>query len=78
MPASAIIALLVTYGPTAINLISTLIATAESGGNVTASQWAALTVQLSQTAQDRMALALKAAGVDPASPTGAALLAAAK
>lgn len=78
MPATAIISLLVTYGPTAINLITTLIQTAEGNGNVTAAQWAALTAQLNQTAQDRMLLALKAAGIDPTSAQGVAMLALAK
>jgi len=78
MPASAIISLLVTYGPSAISLISTLISKAEASGNVTAAEWTALTAQLSLTAQDHMLAQLKAAGIDPASPNGVALLAASK
>jgi uncharacterized membrane protein YebE (DUF533 family) len=75
MSAALIIQLLVTYGPAAIQLIDTLIGAAETQGNVTAAQWASLSASLKLSASDHMLAQLKAAGVDPASPQGVALLA---
>jgi uncharacterized membrane protein YebE (DUF533 family) len=78
MGAAAIITLLTTYGPAAIGLITTLITTAEANGTVTAAQWATLSASLSKSATDLMTARLIAAGIDPASPQGLALLAATK
>lgn len=75
MPVSLIIALLTAFGPSAVQLITALIAKWETNGAVTPAEWAALSAALTQTAQDRMKLQLVAAGIDPASPQGVALLA---
>ena len=75
MPVSLIISLLTTFGPSAVNLITTLIQKWETNGNVTSAEWAALSVSLTQTAKDRMKVQLVAAGIDPVSPQGVALLA---
>lgn len=75
MSAALIIQLLAQFGPSAINLITTLIQNAENNQVVTSAQWAALAASLQQTATDRMTAQLKAAGIDPASAQGQALLA---
>jgi sensor domain CHASE-containing protein len=75
MPVSLIIALLTTFGPSAVQLITALIAKWETNGSVTSAEWAALSASLTQTAKDRMRLQLIAAGIDPASPQGIAMLA---
>ena len=75
MPASLIISLLTTFGPDAVKLITALIAKWESNGSVTSAEWAALSASLTQTAKDRMTAKLIAAGIDPASPQGVAMLA---
>lgn len=76
MSVTAIIALLEEFGPPAIGLITKLIALAESKGTVSSAEWASLTAQLNMSAHDLMLARLIAAGVDPASPQGVALLAA--
>lgn len=78
MPVSAIISLLTTFGPPAVNLITTLISKWETNGAVTSEEWSALTAQLQQTAQQRMQAQLAAAGIDPSSPHGVAMLELAK
>jgi sensor domain CHASE-containing protein len=75
MPVSLIITLLTTFGPSAVQLITSLINKWETNGTVTAAEWATLSASLTQTAKDRMKLQLTAAGIDPASPQGVALLA---
>lgn len=75
MPISLVITLLETFGPSAINLITQLIATWEANGVITSAQWASLTANLNQTAADRAKLQLTAAGIDPASAQGLAFLA---
>ena len=75
MPVSLIIALLTTFGPSAVQLITALIAKWETNGSVTSAEWAALSASLTQPAKDRMRLQLIAAGIDPASPQGIAMLA---
>ena len=75
MPIATVIMLLQTFGPGAMQLITSLINTWESNGVVTAAQWTALTASLNQSAGDRMTAQLKAAGIDPASPQGVAMLA---
>jgi hypothetical protein len=75
MPVSLIITLLTTFGPGAVQLISGLITQLESNQPVTAQQWATLTASLSQNAQQRMLAQLQAAGIDPKSPQGTAMLA---
>jgi len=75
MPVSLIISLLTTFGPSAVQLITALIAKWETNGSVTSAEWAALSLALTQTAKDRMKAQLIAAGIDPASPQGVALLA---
>ena len=78
MPASLIVQLLATFGPPAVNAIDTLITKWQTNGVVTAEEWAALSASLKQSASDRMKAQLVAAGIDPASPQGQALLALAK
>ena len=78
MPIALIVQLLTTFGPGAVQLITSLIAKWETNGTVTAAEWATLTASLTQTAQSRMLAQLTAAGIDPASPQGVAMLALAK
>ena len=78
MPIALIVSLLSTFGPGAVQLITSLIAKWETSGVVTAAEWAALTASLSQSAQDRMLLQLKSAGIDPTSLQGITMLALAK
>jgi len=77
MPVQLIVQLLVAFGPSAIQLVDQLIAKWESNGAVTAAEWTTLRQAATQTAKDRMLLQLQTAGIDPASPQGVALLAAA-
>ena len=74
MPIALIVQLLTTFGPSAVQLISTLISTWESNGIVTAAQWTTLAASLTLTAQDQMKKQLLAAGIDPTSPQGIAML----
>lgn len=74
MTASAIVALIEEFGPTAIGLVTNLINLVESKSNVTAAQWASLTASLSKSANDLMLARLQAAGIDPNSAQGKALL----
>ena len=75
MGAAEIIQLLAIFGPSAINLITTLIEKAQTNGTVSAAEWATLAASLQQTAADRMKAVLAAQNIDPASPQGLALLA---
>jgi hypothetical protein len=75
MSAALIIQLLTTFGPSAVNLVTTLINQIESNQSVTAAQWATLAAALQQTARDRLTLQLQSAGIDPTSTQGVALLA---
>lgn len=77
MPVQLIVTLLTTFGPSAIGLIDKLIAKWETNGAVTAAEWADLRASAMSTAKDRMLAALTQYGVDPTSPQGVALLAAA-
>ncbi len=77
MSAALIISLLTTFGPSAITLIDGLIQKIETKGDVTAAEWANLSASVRQTGKDRMLIVLQTAGIDPASPQGVALLAAA-
>lgn len=77
MSAALIAQLLATFGPSAIQLIDTLIAKISANGAVTADEWTTLKASISQSAKDRMLVQLKAAGIDPSGPQGVALLAAA-
>jgi hypothetical protein len=78
MEAAAIIDLLEEFGPPAINLVTTLIQKAEAKGTVSLAEWTTLTAAINLTAADHMTAMLKAAGIDPASPQGQAMLGAAK
>jgi hypothetical protein len=78
MPVTLIISLLSTFGPSAVTLITSLIAKWETNGTVTAAEWATLTASLSQTAQQHMQAQLTTAGIDPTSAQGVAMLALAK
>lgn len=78
MPAALIIQLLATFGPSAVTLIDTLISKWQTSGSVTPDEWAALSAGLKLSAQDHMKASLVAAGIDPASSQGVALLALAK
>ena len=75
MPVSLIISLLTTFGPSAVQLITALIAKWDTDGSVTAAEWATLVASLNQSAKDRMTAKLIAAGIDPTSPQGIAMLA---
>jgi uncharacterized membrane protein YebE (DUF533 family) len=75
MSAALILSLLATYGPSAIQLIDTLIAQAQAGGIVTTAEWATLSAALKLSASDHAKAQLTAAGIDPASPQGIAFLA---
>lgn len=75
MPVQLILSLLAQFGPSAVKLIDSLIAKWQTNGTVTPDEWAALKTALNQTASDRMKLQLVAAGIDPSSPQGIALLA---
>lgn len=77
MPVTLIVQLLATFGPSAVSLIDKLVAKWETNGTVTAAEWAELRSMATQTAKDRMLIQLQAAGIDPASAQGQALLAAA-
>lgn len=78
MEALAIIGLIEEFGPPAINLVEMLITKAEAKQSVSLVEWQAQQAALTQTAADRMKINLAAAGIDPASPQGAAMLALAK
>lgn len=78
MPIAAILALIEEFGPSAIDLVTFLVAKFETNGAVTAAEWQAQINALKRTASDEMLDRLKAAGIDPASPQGVALLAATK
>ena len=74
MSATAIIALIEEFGPGAIQLVTTLIKLVENKGAVTSAQWDALTASLGKTSNDLMLARLAAAGIDPTSAQGKALL----
>lgn len=78
MEAQLILSLISTFGPPAINLVTGLIAKAQTNGIVTADEWATLTASLNISAQDRMRANLVAAGIDLSSPQAVSLLALAK
>ena len=78
MPIALIVSLLSTFGPSAVNLITTLISKWETNGTVSTTEWQTLITSLSQIAQDRMRAQLVAAGIDPNSAQGLAMLALAK
>jgi hypothetical protein len=69
--------LLVTFGPPAITLIDDLIKKIETKGDVTAAEWQTISTDVRRTAKDRMLVTLQTAGIDPTSPQGVAMLAAA-
>lgn len=79
MSAALIASLLAEFGPSAVTLITALIANIENNQNVTAAQWATLAASIqSSTAASEMAKQLQAAGVSATSPQFIALVAAAK
>ncbi len=78
MPVSTIVQLLTVFGPSAVNLISNLIAKWENNGVVTSAEWDTLMAELSQNSQSRMIIALKKAGIDPTSAQGIEMLSLAK
>jgi hypothetical protein len=75
MPAAAIIALIVQYGPGAIALVQSLITSAENNQVVTAAQFNKLIQDASQSAKQLATVQLIAAGIDPTSTQGIAFLA---
>lgn len=75
MSAALIAQLLATFGPSAIQLIDTLIQKIEAKGDVSATEWATLSVSVRTTAKDEMIKVLTGAGIDPAG-AGAPLVAA--
>ena len=75
MGIAQIIQLLITFGPSAVQLIDQIYAKFQNKSDVTAAEWAELRVFASQSAQDRMKAQLLAAGVDLNSPQAVALLA---
>ena len=79
MSAALIAQLIAAFGPSAINLVTQLIALIESNGTVTSAQWATLISGISaSTAETEMAKQLKAAGIAPTDPRYIALIAATK
>ncbi|MDE2097292.1 MAG: hypothetical protein KGL39_08625 [Patescibacteria group bacterium] len=78
MPAALIAQLIATLGPSALQLIDTLVANWTNPAGITPAQWQALSASLKQTSTDRMTAALTEAGIDPSSPQGQKLLALAK
>lgn len=78
MPIAAILALIQEFGPSAVDLVTFLISKFETNGAVSSAEWAAQITALKRTASDEMTDRLKAAGIDPTSPQGVALLAATK
>ena len=77
MEVSEILMLINTFGPGAITLIDGLIAKIEAKGTVSSTEWITLSAGVRLSAKDVMAGVLQKAGIDPASPQGVALLAAA-
>ncbi|HSS99979.1 MAG TPA: hypothetical protein VLK33_23250 [Terriglobales bacterium] len=77
MPITLIVQLLTTFGPSAVSLIDKLVVKWETGGTVTAAEWSEIRTLALQSARDRMTAMLAKSGIDPASPQGVALLAAA-
>lgn len=73
MSAVLIAQLLATFGPSAIQLVTQLIALAESNSNVTAAQWTALIASLQVKPIDVADAALKSAGVDTTTPAAQAI-----
>lgn len=71
-------ALLEKFGPPAVGLIEFLIKKVETSGTLTSVEWADQQAALKLTAADEMLGQLKAAGIDPASPQGVAMIALAK
>lgn len=78
MPAALIAQLIITLGPSALSLVTGLIAKWETNTPVTSTEWASMTAATTQTAADRMKANLIASGIDPTSPQGIAMLALAK
>lgn len=78
MSAALIAQLLATFGPSAITLIDGLIKKSEASGDVSFEEWAILSKDARKSSLDVMLEALKDSGIDPTSPQGVALLAAAK
>lgn len=75
MSATLIAQLLAAFGPSAVQLIDTLIAKVQANGDVTPEEWAALSAQLKQSASDVMKARIAAAGLDLNDPKVKALLA---
>ena len=69
---AAIAGLIAQYG---IPFVEFLISKINTGGTVTPEEWAALKAMANVTARDELLTRLKAAGIDPSSPQGVALLA---
>lgn len=74
MSAALIAQLLATFGPSAIQLITQLIALAESNTNVTAAQWQTLISSLQVPASTVATNALQNAGVDTSAPLPQAVI----
>ena len=74
MSAALIAQLLAMFGPSAINLVTALIAKIEARGDVSAAEWAVLAADLKLTAADLMKAQLIAAGFDLNDPKAIALL----
>lgn len=75
MSAAVIAQLLVTFGPSAITLIDTLITKIEQGGDVSSDEWAQMSADARRSAKDVLLSRITAAGLDPANPQVAALIA---
>lgn len=79
MSAVLIAQLIGTFGPSAINLVTQLIAMIESNANVTSAQWATLIAEIQgSNATTEMAKQLAAAGITSTDPRYIALIAATK
>jgi hypothetical protein len=68
---TTIATLIAQYG---IPFVEFLISKIHTKAAVTPEEWAALKAMANATARDELLARLKAAGIDPASPQGAALL----
>jgi hypothetical protein len=74
MSAALIAQLLVTFGPSAISLIDTLIAKIEQGGTVSSAEWAQMSADARRSAKDILLTRIAAAGLDPNDPKVATLV----
>lgn len=68
MSAALIANLLATFGPSAVQLIDTLIVKIEQKGDVTAAEWQQMSADARRSASDILKTRIAAAGLDPNDP----------